>query len=160
MTNLTSCILLQAALSKQFCVQGIPVLVLIDAESGKVITSSGRKCVVSDPDGKEFPWIPEPLSSILFNGHLLRGSEEVDSKLALTGMVKGLYFSAHWVCILNKKVFLSSLFHILAAAQMAKLHLFICNLYETKMTLLVPFISYHPKINSSFFNFEIFTFRC
>jgi nucleoredoxin len=87
-------------------VQGIPVLVLVDAMSGKMITSSGRKCVVNDPEGKEFPWIPEPLNSILFSGHLLKGTGEIDSKLALTGMVKGLYFSAHWVCIVyNIKMF-------------------------------------------------------
>jgi len=75
------------------------LLVIVDAVSGNVITNSGRKCVVDDPDGIEFPWVPDPLSSILSKGKLLNGTAEVNSKEALAGKVKGLYFSAQWVCI-------------------------------------------------------------
>jgi len=79
-------------------VQGIPVLVLVDADSGCLITNGGRQAVLGDPEGKTFPWYPESLSSVLYSGPLLRGTDEVDSKEALQNKVKGIYFSAHWVC--------------------------------------------------------------
>ena len=85
---------------EKFRVQGVPLLVIIDAVSGSVITKSGRNCVVDDPDGYEFPWIPDPLTTILSRGKLLNGTKEVSSAEALTGKVKGLYFSAQWVCML------------------------------------------------------------
>lgn len=122
------------------------MLVLVDAESGKMITSSGRKCVVSDPDGIEFPWIPEPLSSILFNGQLLRGGDVVDSKLALTGMVKGLYFSAHWVCSLVN-TFLLTLHTDMCCCCSGLIYLAKCNLYEIPQ--FMPFM-YHLRPDSSF----------
>jgi len=74
------------------------VLVLVDADTGSLITDGGRHAVMEDPEGKDFPWYPEPLSSILYSGPLLKGTDEVDSKEALQNKVKGIYFSAHWVC--------------------------------------------------------------
>jgi len=79
-------------------VKGIPVLVLVDADSGSLITDGGRRAVIEDPEGKSFPWFPEPLSTVLCSGPLLRGTDEVESKQALQNKVKGIYFSAHWVC--------------------------------------------------------------
>lgn len=52
----------KAELSKLFKVEGIPTLVIVDAE-GAIITEDGRAKVSSDPDG--FPWPPaarDPLS--------------------------------------------------------------------------------------------------
>jgi len=72
--------------------------VLVDADSGGLITDSGRQAVVEDPEGKNFPWYPEPLTTILYSGPLLKGTDEIDSKEALQNKVKGIYFSAHWVC--------------------------------------------------------------
>lgn len=87
----------QDQLSKKFKVQGIPTLVFVDGQTGKLITDSGREKVSKFPDGEGFPWHPVPLSQILTKGKLLKGSEEVDAETALTGKVKGIYFSAHWV---------------------------------------------------------------
>ena len=78
--------------------KGIPALVLVDGDSGSLITDDGRQAVVEDPKGSCFPWYPEPLSTILYSGPLLRGTDEVDSKQVLQNKVKGIYFSAHWVC--------------------------------------------------------------
>lgn len=84
--------------------QGIPVLVLIDADSGALITDGARQAVIGDPEGINFPWYPEPLSTILYSGPLLRGANEVDSKEALQHKVTGIYFSAHWVCLSLKRL--------------------------------------------------------
>jgi len=73
------------------------MLVFVDADTGSLITDSGRQAVSEDPEGQDFPWHPEPLSTILYSGPLLRGSDEVDSKEALQNKVKAIYFSAHWV---------------------------------------------------------------
>jgi len=90
--------LLQLKLSKRYRVKGVPVLVLVDADSGGLITDGGRQAVMEDPEGTNFPWYPELLSTVLYSGPLLRGSDEVDGKVALQNKVKGIYFSAHWVC--------------------------------------------------------------
>lgn len=75
--------------------QGIPTLAFVDGH-GKLITKNGRGIVGSDPEGKEFPWLPKPLTEIL-QGKLKKKKEDVDSKEALTGKILGFYFSAHWV---------------------------------------------------------------
>lgn len=72
------------------------MLVLLDADTGKMITSNGREKVMKDPEGKDFPW-PPPTLDALMTGKLLSKSGEVDFKTALEGKVRGLYFSAHWV---------------------------------------------------------------
>jgi len=54
---------LKATVSDIFGVQGIPTLTVVDTESGKTITDSGRAGVSSDEDAKEFPW---PKKSIEF----------------------------------------------------------------------------------------------
>merc|ERR1711977_662116 len=52
------------ALSKKFKVQGIPTLVILDAE-GNVITKDGRSKVASDPKGAQFPWKPPSFADII-----------------------------------------------------------------------------------------------
>ena len=101
---------LQLKLSKRYRVKGIPVLVFVDADSGTLITDNGRQAVVEDPEGKSFPWYPEPLSSILYSGPLLRCTDEVDSEEVLQNKVKGIYFSAHWVCNLFKGLLIYTLY--------------------------------------------------
>jgi len=90
--------LLQLKLSKRYRVKGVPVLLLVDADSGSLITDSGRQAIMDDRKGTNFPWYPERLSTLLYAGPLLKGTDEVDGKDALHNKVKGIYFSAHWVC--------------------------------------------------------------
>jgi thiol-disulfide isomerase/thioredoxin len=49
---------LKQKLSEKHGVDGIPTLVLIDGESGDVISQDGRSVVTSDPTGARFPWVP------------------------------------------------------------------------------------------------------
>merc|ERR1719324_1288411 len=41
---------------KAYGVQGIPTLVLLDGETGKLITVDGRSAIISDPEGKRAPF--------------------------------------------------------------------------------------------------------
>merc|ERR1719217_1966246 len=87
----------KAELNKKFKVQGIPSLVILDAE-GKVITKDGRTAVSKDPSGLEFPWRPVPPKELLTAAKLINGKGET---VALGDAMKGkkalaLYFSAHW----------------------------------------------------------------
>jgi thiol-disulfide isomerase/thioredoxin len=47
---------LQARLKEKYEVPHIPTLVILDATTGKVITTSGREAVTKDPTGKDYPW--------------------------------------------------------------------------------------------------------
>ncbi|CAE7658238.1 Nxn [Symbiodinium sp. CCMP2592] len=84
----------KADLSKKFKVSGIPTFVIINAENGSVITTDGRSAVMSDPEGKKFPWIPPTFQEAL-GDQFMDGDETVDKK-KLEGKTLGLYFSAHW----------------------------------------------------------------
>ena len=57
---------LKAKLSQTHNVQGIPMLIIIDASDGSVITSEGRSKVSSDPEGAKFPWKSLPIKEELF----------------------------------------------------------------------------------------------
>merc|ERR1712110_541325 len=81
------------ALSKQFKVQGIPTLVILDRE-GNVITTDGRSKVLSDPKGDAFPWVPKSFSEAI--GNSFRKGDAVVGKEAIAGKTLGIYFSAHW----------------------------------------------------------------
>ncbi len=78
---------------------GIPTLVFIDGETGKLITSDGREKVTSDAEAKNFPWYPKKLCDILQEneGKLKTKDGETTVDAATAGKVTGLYFSAHWV---------------------------------------------------------------
>jgi nucleoredoxin len=83
----------KTALSTQFKVEGIPTLVLLDAE-GQLITADARASVSQDPRGTNFPWKPKTLHELLDTP--LEGPRgRVDMK-DLDGKVIGIYFSAHW----------------------------------------------------------------
>merc|ERR1711937_518271 len=63
------------ALSKKFKVQGIPTLVILDAE-GNIITTDGRSKVAADPQGAQFPWKPRPFQEIL-GDKFLKGNKNI-----------------------------------------------------------------------------------
>uniref|UniRef100_A0A0B7AXF3 Thioredoxin domain-containing protein n=1 Tax=Arion vulgaris TaxID=1028688 RepID=A0A0B7AXF3_9EUPU len=92
----------QRKLSRKFGVHGIPRLVLLDGETGRVITRDGFDRLSEDSTGSGFPWRRKPLHDVL-KGTLLQavaGSEilqEIDANSAVDGQsVLGFYFSAHW----------------------------------------------------------------
>lgn len=93
----------QRKLSRKFGVHGIPRLVLLDGETGRVITREGFDRLSEDSTGSGFPWRRKPLHEVV-KGTLLQAVEgsdvpqEVDANSALEGQsVIGFYFSAHWV---------------------------------------------------------------
>merc|ERR1712166_420958 len=49
---------LKAALSKKYEVSGIPSLIILDGETGELITKDGRRVVMADVRGDRFPWRP------------------------------------------------------------------------------------------------------
>lgn len=51
-------------LSDMFEVRGIPSLVVLDWDSGKVINKAARGACEGDPEGKEFPWFPKPVNDV------------------------------------------------------------------------------------------------
>jgi nucleoredoxin len=83
------------SLSKKFKVQGIPSVIILDAE-GKVITKDGRDAISSDPTGEDFPWTPKTFQEIMSGAEFLgEGGKKVNAE-SLNGKTLGLYFSAHW----------------------------------------------------------------
>ena len=84
---------LKEKLSKKFNVRGIPTLVVLDKE-GNFITAKGRDQVAGDPEGANFPWVPQTLDELLGTKFVSKGN--VPSERTLKGKVFGLYFSAHW----------------------------------------------------------------
>ena len=75
-------------------VQGIPSLVILNADDASVITLDGRSAVSKDPTGNKFPWIPPTFKEAL-GDKFLKGDGTVDAT-AIAGKTLGLYFSAHW----------------------------------------------------------------
>lgn len=82
-------------LSKKFKIGGIPTLVLLNGETGKVISTDGRSIVMEDEDGKEFPWIPKKVSEIIA-GKLVNNEGVATQWSDLEADAVGIYFSAHW----------------------------------------------------------------
>jgi len=54
---------LKEELSDFFGVEGIPSVVIIDAD-GSVISKDGRAAIAGDPTGEEFPWYPKPVANL------------------------------------------------------------------------------------------------
>jgi len=84
---------LKQKLNKKFKVQGIPTLVILDAEAN-TITLDGRSKVSTDPKGNQFPWTPKPFAEAL--GQTFCRGDAVLGKEAIAGKTLGIYFSAHW----------------------------------------------------------------
>ena len=52
-------------LEVKYKVSGIPVLIILDCKSGKVLNINGREKVMEDPWGVQFPWPVAPITEIL-----------------------------------------------------------------------------------------------
>lgn len=88
------------ALSKKYKVNGIPALIVLDA-NGVLITNDGRTAVMQDPVGENFPWVPRSVSDVLMelqSAKFLKHDSPVVSFQDLRNGKKALalYFSAHW----------------------------------------------------------------
>lgn len=84
------------ALSKKYKVSGIPTLVILDGESGELITKDGRSAMMEDPEGANFPWKPPTLWEALGDEFIGKEDAVELADLRGPGKVIGLYFSAHW----------------------------------------------------------------
>ena len=84
----------KAALSKQFKVQGIPSLVILNKD-GTTITTKGRAAVSEDTTGENLPWFPPTFEEALGNEFVKADGTKI-SKNDLKGKYLGIYFSAHW----------------------------------------------------------------
>jgi len=73
------------ALSKLFEVEGIPTFVVVDAKTGKTITTDARSDVSADPTGAEFPWYPKALND-LSSG---KGIDKLNEELCLCALLDG-----------------------------------------------------------------------
>lgn len=92
-------------LSSKFNVSGIPTFVIVNGATGETVTEKARGEVMSDPEGKNFPWKPKTYAELLAEApKLLRGNkekegdeyEELDMAEHLKGKKVAYYFSAHW----------------------------------------------------------------
>jgi len=83
------------SLSSKFKVQGIPTVVILDAD-GKLITKDCRTAISSDPVGEDFPWRQKTLKEILDGAKLLGQEGKQLGAEALQDTVFAIYFSAHW----------------------------------------------------------------
>jgi len=82
----------KAALSKKFKVNGIPSLILLDADSGEVINKEGRAVIMDEPE----TWKPPTLFEALSGDLTTRDGTKPFSELREQAEVIALYFSAHW----------------------------------------------------------------
>ena len=91
---------LKAALSKKYEVSGIPSLIILDGETGELITKDGRRVVMADVRGDRFPWRPPTVWEAMGDEFMSGDGETVELSAlrgeAHEGKVIGLYFSAHW----------------------------------------------------------------
>lgn len=74
---------LKTKLSKRFKISSIPALILLDGETGSVLSRDGCSVVEGDPTGKMFPWAPTPFERRRSPGHR-RSQAGVGSLLPVT----------------------------------------------------------------------------
>eukprot|EP01105_Mastigella_eilhardi_P025641 TRINITY_DN7038_c0_g1_i1.p1 TRINITY_DN7038_c0_g1~~TRINITY_DN7038_c0_g1_i1.p1 ORF type:complete len:475 (-),score=139.69 TRINITY_DN7038_c0_g1_i1:84-1508(-) len=87
-------------LGETFEVEGIPTLVLLDAD-GNVVTKDARGNVSEDPEAIDFPWRPLPFLETFFNNPEVKiqtksGEIIAASSLLGNGKTIGIYFSGSW----------------------------------------------------------------
>jgi len=82
----------KAMLNKKFKVQGIPTMLILDAD-GNLINKDGRDAVMKDPEGAKFPWAPPTKEE---KAKMLVEALGQDLVGKAGGKTIGLYFSAHW----------------------------------------------------------------
>ena len=81
------------ALNKQYKVNGIPTLVLLDS-NGVLFNAEGRDAIAKDTTGARFPWKPPTFFESLGTTFTFKdGSVPFEN---IKGKTLGLYFSAHW----------------------------------------------------------------
>ncbi|KAI6655621.1 Nucleoredoxin-like [Oopsacas minuta] len=89
----------KAELSKKFGIKGIPSLIFLNAQNGKIITREGREVVNEDPEGEQFPWKPKSISEVLscLEDKLVdnKGGQYKLSEIRKDKYL-ALYISAHW----------------------------------------------------------------
>ena len=73
----------------------------MNAKTGELINSDGRAIVTEDPNGDRFPWKPEKFDEII-PGEFVNKDNHKISWEDYKGKIIGLYFSAHWVCDIDK----------------------------------------------------------
>uniref|UniRef100_A0A7S3P094 Thioredoxin domain-containing protein n=1 Tax=Amphora coffeiformis TaxID=265554 RepID=A0A7S3P094_9STRA len=94
---------LRQTLARTYQVQGIPHLVILNAEDGKIVTTSGVEDLMGDAQGERFPWAPPSLAEI-WPSHILTTTAANNNKKKLVEASQILdpskyillYFSAHW----------------------------------------------------------------
>jgi nucleoredoxin len=93
----------KAELSKKYKVQGIPSVVILDAQTGATITRDGREAVSGDPTGEKLPWTPPTKEekkamaiAALGDKFVDKDGKEFTKEERLTKGHVGIYFSAHW----------------------------------------------------------------
>lgn len=86
-------------LARYYRVQSIPALIIIESDTAKLVTSSGRACVMDDPVGSWFPWRLREIAEVLGEISLIASDGRKVTYESISSKVKGLYFSAHWVRI-------------------------------------------------------------
>ena len=69
---------------------------LVNAETGELITKGGRGIVQEDQNGDKFPWTPKPFGEVIQGKFVNKSNEEITWNDCKNKIV-GLYFSAHWV---------------------------------------------------------------
>jgi hypothetical protein len=69
-------------------VPGIPSLVFLDADTCDVVNTNGLEVILEDGDGKNFPWKPVPVSTLLLDaelvdreGRVTKAGEALDGKV-------------------------------------------------------------------------------
>ena len=90
----------KAELSKKFGIKGIPSLIFLNAQTGKIITREGREVVNEDPEGEGFPWKPKSVPEVLscMEDKLIdKSGNEYKLSEICKGKYLALYISAHWV---------------------------------------------------------------
>jgi len=86
---------LKETLSKKYKVQGIPSVVILDADAN-VITKDGRAALSGDPTGENFPWKPKTLPEIMGSLKFVGNDGSTCGSEAVKDKVVAFYFSAHW----------------------------------------------------------------
>ncbi|KAG2500528.1 hypothetical protein HYH03_001305 [Edaphochlamys debaryana] len=87
-------------LSALYKVRGIPTLIILDGETGELITADGRDAVVEDDECAGFPWKPRSFEEIMAGASLQDPApadpRPVPALERIKGKVTLLYFSASW----------------------------------------------------------------
>ncbi|GLC74047.1 hypothetical protein PLESTF_001454200 [Pleodorina starrii] len=91
----------KAELSQLYKIRGIPSLIILDGETGALITANGRDALGDDPSCEGFPWRPKTFQQIMEGATLVdpgadTNAAPVPALERLAGKITLLYFSASW----------------------------------------------------------------